>query len=138
MRILFLCVGNSCRSQMAEGLLKNMRPDMEVLSAGSNPCYVNPNAIRVMSELGIDISNQRSKHVEEYRGKKFDYAITLCAEAADEICPRFPGKADHVLHWSYPDPVRAQGSEEEVLQVYRGVRDDIKSGIEKWIKLLTQ
>lgn len=111
---------------------------MEVMSAGSNPCYVHPNAIRVMTELGIDISNQRSKHVEEYQGRNFDYVISLCAEAAEEICPRFPGKAGHMLHWNYPDPVRARGGEEEVLQTYRDVRDDIKTGIEEWIKSLAQ
>lgn len=122
---------------MAEGLLKHMRSDIEVMSAGSNPCYVNPNAIRVMSELGIDIASQRSKHVEEYSGQKFDYVITLCAEASDEICPSFPGTAESMLHWSYPDPVTAQGSEEEVLAVYRKVRDDIKAGIESWLKSQT-
>ena len=137
MRVLFLCIGNSCRSQMAEGFLKHMRSDMEVESAGSKPCYVNPNAIKVMSDLGIDISNQRSKHVDEFAGQDFDYVITLCAEASDAICPRFPGNAKHMLHWSYPDPVMAQGTDEEVLSVYRNVRDDIKAGIESWIKSLT-
>lgn len=133
MRVLFLCVGNSCRSQMAEGLLKNMRPDMEVMSAGSNPCYVNPNAIRVMDELDIDISNQRSKHVEEFAGQSFDYVISLCAEAADEICPTLPGVVGSVIHWDYPDPVKAQGSEEEVLVVYRNVRDDIRRRLAAWV-----
>ena len=133
MRVLFLCVGNSCRSQMAEGLLKNMRPDIEVMSAGSNPCYVNPNAIRAMAELDIDISNQRSKHVEEFTGQNFDYVITLCAEAADEICPTFPGNVRHFIHWVYPDPVRAVGNEDEVLAVYRKVRDDIRRQLETWI-----
>jgi arsenate reductase len=133
MRVLFLCVGNSCRSQMAEGLLRNMRPDMDVMSAGSNPCYVNPNATKVMAELGIDISNQRSKHFEEFTGQDFDYVIALCAEAADRICPVFPGTARSMIHWSYPDPIGAEGNEDEVLAVYRKVRDDIKTGIESWL-----
>lgn len=137
MKVLFLCIGNSCRSQMAEGLLRNMRPDMEVASAGSNPCYVHPNAIKVMADIGIDISKQHSKHVEEFAGQDFDYIITLCAEAADAICPQFPGTARHMIHWKYPDPIRAEGTEDEKLAVYRNVRDDIKAGIESWIKSLT-
>lgn len=118
---------------MAEGLLKDMRPDIDVMSAGSNPCYVNPNATKVMSEIGIDISNQRSKHVEEFAGQDFDHVITLCKEAADEICPAFPGTAHHMTHWSYPDPINARGTEDEVLAVCRKVRDDIKTGIESWL-----
>ena len=118
---------------MAEGLLRNMRPDMNVMSAGSNPCYVNPNATKVMAELGIDISNQRSKHVEEFAGQDFDYVIALCAEAADEICPAFPDIAHHMIHWNYPDPINARGTEDEVLAIYRNVRDDIKTGIESWL-----
>jgi len=133
MRVLFLCVGNSCRSQMAEGLLKDMRPDMDVMSAGSKPCYVNPNAILVMKELDIDISKQRSKHVDEYAGQDFDYVITLCAEASEDICPSFPGKARQMIHWAYPDPIDAKGTEEEVLKVYRGVRDDIRRQLVAWV-----
>ena len=133
MRILFLCVGNSCRSQMAEGLLKDMRPDIEVMSAGSKPCCVHPTAIRAMSEIGIDISKQQSKHVDAFAGQDFDYVITLCAEAVDQICPTFPGKAHHFIHWAYPDPVYAEGQGDEALNVFREVRDQIKAGIESWL-----
>src|SRR5579859_430288 len=99
-RVLILCIGNSARSQMAEGLLRDMAGDSyDVFSAGSKPSVVNPLAIEAMREVGIDISGQRSKHLKEYLGQPFDFVITVCDEAA-ETCPLFPGKVERV-HWNF-------------------------------------
>ena len=126
-RVLFLCVHNSARSQMAEGLLRAWGGDrFEAHSAGSEATEVRPLAIRAMSEVGIDISGQASKTVETYRGQTFDLAITACDEAR-EACPYFP--ADRQLHWSFDDPSAATGSEEERLAVFRRVRDEIGARI---------
>lgn len=131
-RVLILCTGNSARSQMAEGLLREMAGDRyDVFSAGSKPSVVNPLAIEVMREIGIDISGQRSKHLNEYLKQPFDYVITVCDEAA-ETCPLFPGRAERI-HWSFPDPAAAQGSHEERLDVFRRVRDAIAGHVRQWL-----
>lgn len=125
-QVLILCAGNSARSQMAEGLLRNLAGDqMDVYSAGSKPSMVNPLAIQVMAERDIDISRQRSKHLNEFLQQPFDEVITVCDQAA-EVCPIFPGKA-HRIHWSFPDPAAVMGSEAERLQAFRQVRDSIEA-----------
>ena len=124
-KVLFLCTGNSCRSQMAEGWAKALKGDViEAYSAGTAPSTVNPLAIKVMKEAGVDISNQRSKNVTELLDVKFDVVITLCGDAKD-TCPVFPGDAK-VVHRGFDDPARAEGSEEEVLAFFRRVRDEIR------------
>ncbi|HYW02928.1 MAG TPA: arsenate reductase ArsC [Gammaproteobacteria bacterium] len=128
-RILFLCTGNACRSQMAEGWARHLRPDtLEPYSAGVEPHGLDPRAIRVMAEAGVDISGQRSKHVDELAGTGFDWVITLCDSAA-ETCPVFPG-AGRRLHRDFEDPpalARGAASEEAALAVYRRVRDAIRA-----------
>jgi arsenate reductase (thioredoxin) len=123
--ILVLCTGNSCRSQMAEAILRNAAGDsVEVQSAGSNPAnYVHPKAIQVMSEIGIDISNSRSKHLSEFLDRKVHTVITVC-DNADEACPIFPGMVTR-YHWGFEDPAKAKGSEDQVLEIFRKVRDEI-------------
>lgn len=131
-KILVLCTGNSCRSQMAEGYLRHLAGDrFEVVSAGLEPSVVNPKAIRVMQEDGVDISSHTSKDVEQFVGQKFDFIITVC-DNAKERCPFFPGQAERI-HWSFEDPAAAKGTEEEVLAVFRGVRDQIKNRIKAFI-----
>lgn len=128
-RVLFLCTHNSARSQMAEGLLRQLAGDrFEVFSAGTEATRVRPLAIQVMAELGIDISGQHSKTLDRYLNDPFDEVITVCDTAA-EVCPVFPG-AVHRRHWSFEDPSKATGSEAEQLAVYRRVRDEIRSKIE--------
>ncbi len=125
MKILILCTGNSCRSQMAEGFLKSLDSSLEVFSAGTNPAQrVNPNAIKVMNEIGIDISKGHSKNVEQFINHSFDYVITVC-DNAKETCPVFTGNVKHKLHIGFDDPADTTGTEEEVLPVYRRVRDEI-------------
>jgi arsenate reductase (thioredoxin) len=120
--ILFLCVANSARSQMAEGIARSLAPEgVKVSSAGSAPSSVRPQAIEVMKEIGIDISAQRSKGVEDIDASSVEEVITLCAE---EVCPAFLGKATR-LHWGLPDPAAATGTEETRLVVFRNVRDEI-------------
>jgi len=122
--VLILCTGNSARSQMAEGLLRHLAEDrFEAKSAGVSPTHVRPEAIREMNELGIDISQHRSKSVDEFRGLDFDYVITVC-DNANEQCPVFPGSTKR-LHWSFEDPAAAEGDEESRLTVFRRVRDEI-------------
>lgn len=124
-KVLFLCTGNSCRSQMAEGWAKALKGDViEAYSAGTAPSTVNPLAIKVMKEAGVDISSQRSKNVVELMDVDFDVVITLCGDARD-TCPVFPGDAK-VVHRGFDDPARAEGSEEEVLAFFRRVRDEIR------------
>lgn len=119
-----MCTGNSCRSQMAEGWLRHLAGDhFEAFSAGIKPLGMNPDAIKVMREIGIDISAQRSKHAGELLGQSFPYVITVC-DSARESCPIFPGTFKK-LHWSLQDPAAAQGSEEHRLEVFRRVRDGI-------------
>ncbi len=129
-RVLFICTHNSARSQMAEGLLRQLGSDrFEVFSAGTEATFVRPLAIKAMAELGIDISKQQSKKLDRYLDEPFDDVITVC-DTATETCPIFPGAA-HRQHWSFEDPSKATGSEDEQLAVYRRVRDEIRSRIEQ-------
>lgn len=123
-KVLILCTGNSCRSQMAEGVLRHFGSEkFEVYSAGTRPSKVNPNAIKVMQEIGIDISGHRSKHVDELRNLNFDYVITVC-DNAKENCPFFPGTKKQ-LHWGFPDPPQTDQASAEILGEFRKVRDMI-------------
>ena len=129
-RILFICTHNSARSQMAEGLLRFLGGDaFEAFSAGTEATFVRPLAIKAMSEMGIDISQQQSKTLDRYLREPFDEVITVCDTAA-EACPVFPG-AVRRRHWSLEDPSKATGTEEEQLAVYRRVRDELRSRIER-------
>ena len=135
--ILFLGTGNSCRNQMAEGFAKKMiSNDLKIFSAGLEPKIVHHIAVKVMQEVGIDISQQRSKNISEIPIDKIDLVVTLCGDAA-ERCPIFPGKMTRI-HWEIEDPAKAQGSEEEIAKVFREVRDKLKSFIknEKWFDSL--
>jgi len=126
--ILFLCTGNSCRSQMAEGFAKIMfSKDLKIFSAGTEPKTIHPIAVKVMQEIGIDISQHWSKNISEIPIDKIDLVVTLCGDAA-ENCPVFPGTVKKI-HWAIEDPAKAQGSEEEITQVFRKIRDNIKSYI---------
>lgn len=132
-RVLFICTHNSARSQMAEGWLRHLAGDrFEVHSAGTRPGTVRPLAIRVMAEAGVDISAQTSKSLDRYLDQPWDYVITVCDDA-NEVCPVFPGGRRR-LHWSFPDPSRAAGTEEEQLAVYRQVRDAIRARIEEFLQ----
>jgi len=131
-RVLILCTGNSARSQMAEGLLRALADNQyDVFSAGSKPSSVNPFAIQAMRERGIDISQQRSKHLNEFIKQSFDYVITVCDVAA-ETCPIFPGRAQRI-HWSFPDPAAVEGNEDVKLQAFRDTRDAIESRLKAWL-----
>ena len=134
-KVLFLCTGNSARSQMAEGFLKYMAGDrFEVYSAGVKPTAVNPLAIKVMAEIGIDISKHKSKSVMEFIDQSFDYVITVC-DNAQKTCPVFPGEHEKI-HWDLEDPAAAEGSEEERAAIFRRIRDEIEQRIKDWIKQL--
>jgi arsenate reductase (thioredoxin) len=122
--VLILCTGNSARSQMAEGLLRHDAANrFEVVSAGVEPTRVRPEAVEVMSEIGIDISDHRSKSVDEFAGEEFDYVITVC-DNANEHCPIFPGNTKRI-HWSFDDPA-VEGDSDKKLAVFRRVRDEIR------------
>lgn len=129
LRILFLCSGNSCRSQMAEGWARQLKGDsIAPYSAGVEPHGMNPLAVKAMGEAGVDISSQRSKHVDELAGASFDYVVTVCGRA-DEACPVFPGKTRRV-HVPFDDPpalARTARNEAEAMAHYRRVRDEIKA-----------
>lgn len=126
MKILILCTGNSCRSQMAEGFLKSFDDKLEVYSAGTNPSSkVHPKAIWVMNELGIDLSKNKTKSVDEFLDQEFDYVITVC-DGAKENCPVFTGKVKHRLHIGFEDPAEVTGSEAFILSEFRRIRDEIK------------
>ena len=126
-KILVLCTGNSCRSQMAEGILKELDKELEVFSAGTIPANViNPIAVKVMDEIGIDISAQYPKQDSVFINDSFDYVITVC-DNAKESCPVFTGKVKNKLHISFEDPAIAMGCNEEILNVYRRTRDEIKT-----------
>jgi arsenate reductase (thioredoxin) len=133
MKILFLCTGNSCRSQMAEGWARKLKNDLiEPYSAGIEPHGLDPIAVKVMTEVGVDISNNRSKHLDDFKGVSFDFVITVC-DHAHEHCPIFPGKT-RVVHVGFDDPPRLAkqaANEQEVLSIYRRVRDEIKVFVEK-------
>jgi arsenate reductase len=134
LKVLFLCTENACRSQMAEGLVNHyLAGKVKAFSAGVAPEVVNPRAIKVMAELGIDLSGQRSKSVTEFEGQQFDLVITVC-DSAREQCPFFAG-ASRMLHAGFPDPGRAQGTEEEIMAVFRRVRDEMR---EKLLPLLEE
>ncbi len=124
--VLILCTGNSCRSHLAEGILRHAAGDLvEVHSAGSKPAgYVHPKASEVMKEIGIDIFGHTSKHMSEFLDKKIATIITVCGKA-DQACPIFPGQINR-YHWGFDDPAHATGTDEEVLEVFRRVRDQIK------------
>jgi arsenate reductase len=130
-RVLILCTGNSARSQMAEGFLRHLAGDrFEVASAGVAPTRVRPEAITVMRELGIDISQHRSKSVDEFLGQPFDYVITVC-DNANEQCPVFPANTKRI-HWSFADPADVKGDEESRLKVFRRVRDEIAEQLRRF------
>ena len=131
-RVLFLCTANSCRSQMAEGFLRTLAGDcFEVTSAGTTPTKLNPDAVRVMDEIGIDISGQYAKDSAEFFSERFHYVITVCKKAR-ERCPIFPG-AIWRMDWDIEDPAEAQGSETERLAVFRRVREEIGSHVRELI-----
>jgi len=137
-KILILCTGNSCRSQIAEGFLKSFDSELEVFSAGTIPAdKVNPNSIIVMDEVGIDISSQYPQDVDEFIEQPFDYVITVC-DNAKEVCPIFTGQVKHQLHIPFDDPADATGTEQEVLAVYRRVRDEIKEAFAKFYNNITE
>ncbi|HSL91511.1 MAG TPA: arsenate reductase ArsC [Candidatus Limnocylindrales bacterium] len=129
-KVLFLCTGNACRSQMAEGWARALKAErIEPYSAGVAPCFVHPLAVRVMEEAGVDISAQYSKHVEEMDGIAFDYIVTLC-DYADSRCPIRPGQGKRV-HRPFEDPIHARGTETEVLAKFRSVRNRIRAFVER-------
>ena len=135
-KMLFLCTGNSARSQMAEGLMRSLgRGNWDVQSAGVIASYVHPLAIRAMEEIGIDISHQTSKSLDRFLNEEFDDIITLCDHAATS-CPVFPGQGQR-LQWPFEDPTGAKGTVEEQWAVFRRVRDQIKEKIEEFLKSLS-
>jgi arsenate reductase (thioredoxin) len=124
-RVLFLCTANSCRSQMAEGIINHFfRDNIAAFSAGTEASYVHPTAIEVMKEIGIDISRHQSKNLTAFDGQSFDYVITLCG-SANEACPLYIG-ATKKTHIGFDDPAKARGTKEEILKEFRRVRDEIK------------
>lgn len=125
--ILILCTGNSCRSHIAEGILRDAAGDiLDVQSAGSHPSgYVHPLSLQVMEEIGIDLSSHRSKSMNEFLQQEIHTVITVCGNA-DQVCPTYPGQNQR-YHWAFDDPAHAQGSEEEILQAFRKIRDEIRS-----------
>lgn len=132
MKILILCTGNSCRSQMAEAFLKSFDGNLQVFSAGTQPEFkVNPYAILVMQEVGIDISKNKPKNVNEFLSQDFDYVITVC-DSAKATCPVFSGKVKKRLHIGFEDSAEAKGTENEIMEVFREFRNQIK---EKFLKL---
>jgi arsenate reductase len=130
--ILILCTGNSCRSHLAEGILRAaLNDDYTVASAGSKPAgYVHPLAIRAMAEIGIDISDHRSKHLDEFLTSDVETVITVCGNA-DQACPVFPGQLNR-HHWGFDDPAHATGTEDEQMAVFRRVRDEIRHVFEAY------
>lgn len=131
---LFLCTGNSCRSQMAEGWLRHLGGDRyEASSAGTRPQAVHPLAVRVMGEAGVDLSGHRSKSVDEFLDRDLDVLITVCG-GARESCPVFLGKVKERRHWPFDDPAAARGTEDEVVAVFRRVRDGIRARVEAFLR----
>jgi arsenate reductase len=132
-KIIFLCTGNSCRSQMAEGFMYNMAGDkFQVFSAGVKPTQVNPYAIKVMAEAGIDISKHRSKSVTEFLNWQFDYVITVCNHAR-QVCPVFPGNHQNI-HWDIEDPANFKGNEHDKIKFFRKIRNEIKEKCLNFLK----
>jgi len=133
-RVLFLCTGNSARSQMAEGLLRmHGGSDFEVFSAGTDPQGLNPLAVEVMREGGIDISGQESKPLDRFVGQRFNYIITVCDRARDN-CPTFPGDNQRI-HWGFDDPAAATGTREQQLAAFRRVRNEINERLRLWVPI---
>lgn len=136
-RVLILCTGNSARSQMAEGLLRRIAGErFEVESAGVAPSSVRPEAIEAMAEVGIDISEHRSKSTDEFLHRHFDYVITVC-DNAKENCPIFPGEAKR-MHWSFDDPAFVEGTAEEKLAAFRRIRDEIRARLNAFVESQTR
>jgi arsenate reductase len=133
-RVLFLCTGNSCRSQMAEGLLRSLGGDrFEVHSAGSKPAgYVHPMAIEAMREVKLDLTGATSKSLTQFDGQSFDYVVTVC-DNAKEDCPVFPAVAK-MVHWSFDDPASATGNDEQKMRVFRRVRDEIRHRVRRFVE----
>jgi arsenate reductase (thioredoxin) len=126
MKILILCTGNSCRSQMAHGFMQSFDKRLKVSSAGTEPAArINPTAVKVMSEAGVDISHHSPKDVREYLGEEWDYVITVCDDA-NENCPVFPGKVRHRLHMDFEDPSTTKGSYMEIMTAFYDVRNEIR------------
>ena len=140
LKVLFLCTGNSCRSQMAEGWCRHLKDDLiEPYSAGIEIHGLDPNAVKVMAQAGVDISGHRSKHVDELKNIDFDYVVTVCGHA-NEHCPMFPGKTK-IVHFGFDDPPRLAKeakTEEEALNCYRRVRNEIKSFVENLPEFLVK
>jgi arsenate reductase len=131
-KVLFICTHNSARSQMAEGILRSLYPDdYEAYSAGTEPSEINPYAIKVMDEIGIDISHHRAKNIKVFIDEKFDHVVTVC-DQAKETCPFFPGKK--IFHKSFKDPSRLKGTEGEIIEGFREVRDEIMTWIASFFK----
>jgi len=138
--ILILCTGNSCRSQMAEGFLKRIDPTLHVCSAGTNPsAKIHPFAVKVMTEIGIDISGGQPENIDRYLNERWDYVITVC-DNAKETCPVFSGTVKKHLHIGFEDPAEAKGTEEEILAAFRQIREEIQEDFlnfyQKYIKTL--
>jgi len=132
--ILILCTGNSCRSQMAAGILRSLDPDLQVLSAGTRPASrVHPLAVRVMRETGIDLSGARPRDVETLLERSFDYVVTVCDNAKD-MCPLFSGEVRHRMHIGFEDPAEAEGTEAEILALFRRVRDEIRDEFNRFYR----
>jgi arsenate reductase len=134
MKLLILCTGNSCRSQMAQGFLQSFDESLKIFSAGTNPAkQINQKAIKVMSEVGIDISQNKPKNVNHYLNDKWDYVITVCDDA-NETCPVFRGKVTHRLHIGFEDPSHSVGTEEQIMNEFRRIRDEIRIVFYKFYK----
>ena len=128
-KVLFICTHNSARSQMAEGILRAFYLELyEAYSAGTNPLEVNPHAVKVMEEIGIDISGHQAKSIQEFKDGLFDYVVTVC-DQAKESCPFFPGRK--VIHKGFPDPTQFDGTEEDILSKFRDLRDEIRDWINR-------
>ena len=133
-KMLVLCTGNSCRSQMAEGLIRSLNNRTDVYSAGTRPeVKINPFAVEVMKEIGLDISSQYPKNADEFTAIDFDYVVTVC-DNAKEVCPVFTGNVKKRLHIGFEDPANAAGIDEEIRNVYRKVRDEIKVAFNELLK----
>ena len=136
-RVLFLCTGNSARSQMAEALAEQLSAGaVRAASAGSHPKPMHPNAVRVMRDRGIDLSSCRSKHLAEFTDRRFDYVISLC-DRVREVCPDFPG-APHAIHWSVRDPARAPGTDDETLPAFERTAAELEMRIGFWLETIEQ
>ncbi len=132
-QVLFLCTGNSARSQMAEGFLRTIgEQDFSVFSAGSNPKGMHPLTVKAMAEHHIDVSHQQSQHVNDFIAQRFDYIITVCDRAKDS-CPTFPGDIKKI-HWSFSDPAATEGDEEAKLHVFRQISLEIRERIRAWVE----